>query len=391
MTSNIIENQELKKPGFFENDEESFYPIFLHNKNTPSEYNDLPKINLLFNDNIRDNFGDKECSLAAAPLRNSCPYNNNDLNGNYNMECPEVVNKKKEDSLNINKEDLQKIINFDKDDFVGFKPLSSFILFPSEKLNDINNSIDSIINNLENNDAPINIFPLNDSFSSKNVNPNSLQIMNQSFDCNVSHNDKNVFLKKDVNNKNSKESKIINIKKKEGFKDVKLKVKMIQIRKLKPDSLRKKIKSRVHKKIKDIINSKLKKAGSKMIFEHLPQPFIKNIKIDYNKNFLNFTMKDLLKMNIGNKKIDRDKVNRNRKTLEYIDSQQNIKYKNISSFLDNSYENILQDYFSSQYFLDDIEKLKKEGESNDYIIKYKFIGEHWLEFYKNNGKILFYK
>ncbi len=36
-----------------------------------------------------------------------------------------------------------------------------------------------------------------------------------------------------------------------------------------------------------------------------------------------------------------------------------------------------------KYLLEDIERLKKEGENSDYINRYSFIAIHWIDFYKN--------
>ena len=39
------------------------------------------------------------------------------------------------------------------------------------------------------------------------------------------------------------------------------------------------------------------------------------------------------------------------------------------------------------YLKKDIDKLKIEGENEEYINKYILYGKHWIEYYKNNGKI----
>lgn len=71
------------------------------------------------------------------------------------------------------------------------------------------------------------------------------------------------------------------------------------IRKLKPDSLRKKIKARFHRKIGQIINNKLKEYGSKFQFGLFPQPFIKNINIEFNRPLLSLTMRELFQKHLG--------------------------------------------------------------------------------------------
>ena len=57
----------------------------------------------------------------------------------------------------------------------------------------------------------------------------------------------------------------------------KKRVKVKKKRKFKPDDIRKRIKSKFHKTLKDIINENLQKAGSKQLFDFLPQCFTSNI------------------------------------------------------------------------------------------------------------------
>lgn len=160
-------------------------------------------------------------------------------------------------------------------------------------------------------------------------------------------------------------------------------------RRIKADSLRKKIKSRMHKKLRNIINKKLKDCGSEMFFELFPQPFTTNINIEHNKKTLKLTMKNLFKLYFGNKAKDREKVETNIKVIQYLDKNPYLKKNSgIDIFLESTYEKIIEKYLESKYFKEDIEKLYSEGETQEYIDKYRFIGKHWIEFYNNNGRIL---
>lgn len=390
---NLIENeyQDLEKPGPFYENIELLSPIFIKESNI-LENSGSSELSLGFNENMKDILGDKECSPAPAPLRNSFP--SNEIFCNHNMECPEVVNKIKdinEENIlgNENLYDFEKIVNSQNDEIIDSKPISFDLIR-------YNNLTESFIFNSDNKGAPINIF------EEKNFQFNEINSFGIAKNTSEYIENKNILKKYHKNNWTNKDNKeedknnenslinphYNNEKGNKKYKKIYLNLKKIFVRKLKSDSIRKKIKARTHKKIKEIINCKLKRGGSKMYFESLPQPFITNIKIEYNKNFLKYTMRELFESYVGYKNKDRDKVNINIKVLKYIDSSKNLKNQNdIFIFLNSTYEVILQDYFRSNYFLEDIEKLKNEKESQEYISKYKFIGEHWIEFYKNNGEI----
>lgn len=411
MSVDSIFNLEPERP--LSNEEDSTPPVFLSFKNTPLGYRDTSGVNFLINESIREVSGDN--SLAAAPLQNSLVQLNNDSNVGFNMECPEVVNKKKEDEIqNLNIEKLQNLGDSDNNGFDWInKPFPYPLVFNYEDKNEReneNNLTDSNINFLENKDAPLNILSINDSIAKNNFYINSIDKIKKE---KLNTINKNEIINKDFSKPNDSLNKIIinNDKKRiskrnkkcneqeknnkniytnnqnKELKNIKLKVK--KLRKFKTDCIRKKIKSRFHKKFRNFLNSKLKEAGSNMYFELLPQPFITNIRINFNKKYLNKTIKELFKEDICCTKIkDRDKADTNKRVLEYLENNPNILDKsNISDILNSSYENILEEYFYSNNFSEDVEMLKKEGESPDYIIKYKYIGEHWIDFFKNDGII----
>ena len=80
-------------------------------------------------------------------------------------------------------------------------------------------------------------------------------------------------------------------------------------RKFKPDDVRKKIKARFHKIMKNIINENLKKAGSKELFDFIPQSFIGNVSKKVNNKALNLTYKEILSTDFKNElKLDSSTV-----------------------------------------------------------------------------------
>ena len=395
LLNNGIDNFELQKINDYPLDE-SFSLICSKESQLKNslEFSDIQFLNNSNNKNIE---GDKECSPAPAPLRSSPNQNENqkDLSNSHNMECPEVVNK----NLNNNNIELdEKMIEMSKlynyeytisDDELIEKPFDENRYFKEIDLTQSLNIIDSNNIELENKSAAVNVIPINDNLNSHLNKINSLNNVNNS---NISQNlsssvqelscPKNIFIVTPLcskNNKNIENVLFINTnqqkknKNKNGF-----------VRKLKPDSIRKKIKARFHKKLKLIINDKLKECRSKYFFDLLPQSFVTNINIDFNKPLLNITMRELFQKTFGFKAKDREKINHNKRVLKYLEDNPHINNNDkISNFLDSTYEEIIQKYMHGKYLLEDIERLKKQRENSDYINRYTFIAIHWIDFYKN--------
>ena len=158
--------------------------------------------------------------------------------------------------------------------------------------------------------------------------------------------------------------------------------------KIKLEGVRKKIKARMHKRIKSYYNQKLKESGSKMFFDTLPQSFIQDVSIIKNKAYLNLTMRALLTMIFGTRAKDKEKININKKLLHYLDNNPDIVMNSgVDNFLNSLYRDIIKEYVEGELFEEDIEKLKTEKNSKEYIDKYIYIAKHLIEFYEN-GKIL---
>lgn len=398
-------NLEFQNLNSYSSLEDSYSVIFQNEMQIKNsiDFSDMHSLNNSNNKNIE---GDKECSPAPAPLRSDSNSNSNQnqnelSNSSHNMECPpEVLNK----ALNTNELEEKTIemlkifnynecINNNEEDLIE-KPFDKNLYFIGENIN-----IDSSNNNidLENKSAAVNVIPLNDNLNSP---PNKLNgginNLNNSQSLSASNSQelscpKNFItpissINSSNHNKNNISKSCQNIEKiffiniNEGRKN---KNKTSYLRKLKPDSLRKKIKARFHKKLRQIINIKLKQIGSKFLFDLLPQPFITNINIEFNRPLLNITMRELFQKTFGFKAKDREKINYNIKVIKYLDENPDM-YKNeeISNFLDSTYEEIIQKYMHGKYLMEDIERLKKEGENSEYINRYSFIAMHWIDFYK---------
>ena len=167
-------------------------------------------------------------------------------------------------------------------------------------------------------------------------------------------------------------------------------------RKYKPDDIRKKIKVRFHKKIKNIINENLKKAGSNQLFSFLPQLFLGNISKKFNYQYMNKTFEEILSINFSdfqkeypNKECDKKQFVKNKKTLEYLENNEEIS--EISGFNElkkMKYRDILRHYFSSIEFEQSIKQLEKEHEDNEYIQEYVCLAKGYLDYFMdiNNCK-----
>ena len=375
--------------------DESFSLIFSKENQfkNPLEQSEM---NILNNSNNKNIEGDKECSPAPAPLRQSSNSNpgqsQNELSNSHNMECPEVVNKPvNNEELVEQSYEIQKIFKYNdytnnNEEELIEKPFDINRYFlENENLSQSNNNIDYNNSDLENKSAALNVIPVNDNLNSP---PNKLNNINNE---NISNSTsiiqelpcpKNNFVITPLGSKNNQNfEKILFFNTKVENKN---KTKNRLARKLKPDSLRKKIKARFHKKLRQIINIKLKECGSKFLFDLLPQSFVTNINIEFNRPLLNITMRELFQKTFGFKAKDREKIHYNIQVIKYLEKNHHINNDEyISKFLNSTYEEIIQKYMHGKYLLEDIERLKKEGENSDYINRYTFIAMHWIDFYKD--------
>jgi hypothetical protein len=263
------------------------------------------------------------------------------------------------------------------------------MITPNPDINEENNpenKIDIQNNNLSNSSSSQNT-NLASNLSSSNypaARHNSIIISSQTFEPNKNK-DSNENSSVSINDISKTEN---NINDTSGKLTKTITQRKKYLRRNKPDSLRKKIKSRMHKNLKEVINKRLRECGSIMFFDYFPQPFITNVNVVQNKAYLKLTMRTLFKMIFGNKTKDKEKVKTNLKVLNYLDSNDEIRIKSgIDKFLNSTYKDIIQEYMNGNIFKKDLEKLHLEGESEEYINKYRFIGKNWIEFYHNNGKI----
>ena len=155
-------------------------------------------------------------------------------------------------------------------------------------------------------------------------------------------------------------------------------------RKNNADNIRKKIKTRFLKNLKNSINEKLKLAGSKYLFNLLPQTFICNITKEKNRILLDLTFKELFSKNFGEKeKTDANlkKYEDNLLVLNYLESNKEISEKSKYNLFKNmKYYEIFDEYFWSKEFEMEIERLRKK-EDNIYIRHYIKLAKNFIDFF----------
>ena len=388
--------QEDKEPSnkfdFFDEESNNFNPLD-NSFSLMSEENKLKNPIDLFESqsqlvNSKNNSDiDKECSPAPAPLRSSQSQIQTDLGASHNMECPEVV-QETEGAIN---NDLIEIFPFkDNEEDLVDKPFDQnvYYLYTQQNLENSSNIDSNNNSDLGDKSAAVNVINNNESM-------NSLLFKVTNLDINNSNNNnypapKHNFeqaqtplcaknYKFNISTQNKKGNTLLFLKNTETKKN-----RNNIYRKLKPDSLRKKIKARLHKKLTKIINEKLKTAGSKCFFDMLPQSFITNINIGFNKPLLNITMRELFQKTFGFKSKDKEKIDYNIRIMKYIEDNPDINNNSdVSDFLDSKYSEIIREYLDGDYLQEDIDRLRDENEGEEYINRYNFIALHWIEFYEN--------
>ena len=138
------------------------------------------------------------------------------------------------------------------------------------------------------------------------------------------------------------------------------------LRKTKIDSILKKCKSKFFRAVQDSIK---KITNDLTQINKLPQSFITNINIDYNKNYMNKTIFEIYKsLNL---------VNQEKEFFIGI-SQDNIP--KLKLLLNYTYSQLFNVYTESQRFKEDCEVIReKEGEK--FEILYKYVSKIYIRYY----------
>ena len=357
------------------------------------------------NQNLIEDINDNMEENGAAPLISNNNDHSNDF-GNFsflndsniqgvkidyinndNMDIePNIIEEKENEKENNNE---FKEYNFQKGDFVT--PLGDNDN-NCENSNNLNSK--SII--LTTSSIIVNTFetPLNSKSNKNNLeNSSSSQSTNKSSILNTpqSYSQLNNISNETLSPQKETEEKPTNTPKKRKRKNSKSKTKLSSHstnsrNRFKLEGIRKKIKSRLLKKLKTFYNKKLLEANSQMFFDFFPQSFITDVSIINNKSYLNLTMRNLLTKIFGTRAKDKEKLSINKKVLNYLDANPDIRIKSgIDNFLNSYYKDVIKEYVEGELFKEDIIKLRQEDESEEYIKKYIDLAKNLVEFYESNG------
>ena len=390
--SNLINNedQNLNLDNYCLNNNQNL----IEEANDNMEENAAPHIsNNLDNLNIDNVLEDSQVqdfsNFSILNSLNFCDINKDakDFDDNNNINFNEQIDLEKKENDCEKKE-----LHFQMGDFVT--PSGD-----NDNIDNSNNNLNSKSTNSGNNKIETPGNNLSNSSSSQNTNKSSVLSISLSNNTplNNSSNEKlEVICKTFYPGTKTEEEEIKENEKELNPTPKKKKTKKPKTKKkYKLEGIRKKIKSRLHKKLKCYFNKKLTECGSKMLFDCFPQSFITDVSVIKNKAYLNLSMRKLLTMIFGTRAKDKEKINVNKKVLYYLDDNPEIRIKSgvdkliksgVDKFLNSLYRDIINEYMEGKLFEEDLNKLKKEGKPEEYIGKYKYLGEHLVEFFEN-GRI----
>ena len=137
-------------------------------------------------------------------------------------------------------------------------------------------------------------------------------------------------------------------------------------RKTKIDSILKKCKSKFFRAVQEALK---KLTNESSLINRLPQSFITNINIDYNKKYMNKTLLELY---------SELKVVQNEKDFYYGINQERAIYLN--QFIHMTYSQLFTNYITSERFMKDCVSIReKEGEK--FEILYKYVSKIFIHYY----------
>ena len=308
---------------------------------------------------------------------NSISFNN--INNDIINSEQNIIEGKEQEMENNNE---FKEYNFQRGDFVT--PFGD-----NDNNSENSNNLNSKPINLSTSSIAVNTLetPQNSKSNKNNLdNSSSSQSTNKSSSLNtpLSNSQLNNISYETLSPQKETEEKPTNTPKKRKRKNSKSKTKYRK--KIKLEGIRKKIKSRLLKNLKIFYNKKLLESNSQMFFDFFPQSFITDVSIINNKSYLNLTMRNLLTKIFGTRAKDKEKLSINKKVLNYLDENPDIRIKSgIDNFLNSYYKDVIKEYVDGELFKDDIIKLKDEEESEEYIRKYIELAKNFVEFYESNG------
>lgn len=287
----------------------------------------------------------------------------------------------------------QGLLTNNEKDFEDYKQIFKPFVLTEENYKNIQalNSFNSIEENKDNNNLEDN------NTSNANSSNIFIEIKNTNFNYEDKNENQNIIFNRgdyeihDIYSKNIIDEALNDSKKKckkrkKLFRQFpkKKKKKNIEHRKDNADNKRKKIKVKFLRILKDSINEKLKKAGSKYIFNSLPQSFVTNITKNVNKPILDLPLEEIFKRFIGKEK--NNKKN-NIFVLKYLENHKEISEKShFNKIKKMKFEDAFKEYLLSKEFKLVIASLKKDEENDKYIKDYIIKAYNFINFIKHDKK-----
>jgi hypothetical protein len=170
-------------------------------------------------------------------------------------------------------------------------------------------------------------------------------------------------------------------------------------RKFDLDNIRKKIKGRFLKALKNALNEKLVYAGSKHLFDFLPQIFVSDITKKGNQGILNMTFREIFFMDFieGKNKVNQinsQRCRENKNVIIYLEKNKTLSEKIGYEFFRNmKYYEIYNEYLNSKEFEKDIFELKNtesnkaQSDKEGYIKQYINLALNLNDFFSSGKKI----
>ncbi len=147
------------------------------------------------------------------------------------------------------------------------------------------------------------------------------------------------------------------------------------------DNIRKKIKCGFFNgSLIKILNKKLKSIGNRLFFEKFGQKFVSDVGKKSNKDILNLSLNEIFEKKELYKEKEYSCYYHNLKVVKNEEIKNNYLMRQI---LDMTYSQLYEDYINSDEFIDEVNRLKKIGMSDEYINNYLYLSKHFIEFIQN--------
>jgi hypothetical protein len=129
------------------------------------------------------------------------------------------------------------------------------------------------------------------------------------------------------------------------------------------------------------INEVLKDKQSKLYFVKFPISFVNDIKKDTNKDIINKSLLEII--SIKELYNENDLINYYH-NLKVVENKEIVENEELMRILNKKYCELFEEYINSKEFkIDEINRLKKNKMQDEYIKRYKYLANHFIEFFSD--------